>query len=162
MYRRLERKRLEAVVRGGEGSECAGLDGGRVEHRAGRHVVHADGGRMIGDTAARLQGGAVAGLLAGADKTGSRGRGDQTPAAATRLVLSAAADPPSPTVEEGEGDHQGDEEGEKAVDDVDGKIGGARPGGGKLAGVDTSEGGGLAPGAVLPACDARVLLGGRL
>ena len=63
------------------------------------------------------------------------------------------------TVEEDERDAEGDKKGEEAIDDIDGEMGGTKPGSSEMCGIDTGEGSLVAPLTILFTCDACIILG---
>ena len=73
-------------------------------------------------------------------------------------LVSPFAESLAATVEEDEGDAESDEQGEEAIDDIDGEMGGTKPGSSEMFGIDTGEGSLVAPLTILFTCDACIIL----
>ena len=161
--------RLEGVVGGGEGAECAGFNCRGMDHRTRGNVVNTDGRRCLepSDTSRRIQKRASVDAPVLGFKVYISVLFRRMEQIRPEVGFLSPAVPPSAAVDEGEGHHEGDEEGEEAVDDVDGERGGPGPAGGQLTGVDTGEGGGGGDGGsdplpLVPTHYGGTLLGRRL
>ena len=75
---------------------------------------------------------------------------------------ASSAHPAAPAMDEGERDHEGNEEGQETVDDVDGEGGGPSPGVRDLSGINAGELGSGHPRPVVSTFDRCILLCNRL